>query len=77
MKFLWTTASKNALEEIKEQIIEKYKNKDLSKIKIKFTKKKEFVAVPISILLYPAFNLYINEKLYKTYAFKNKKWKEI
>lgn len=76
MKFLWTTSSQNALKEIKIRIIKQYKIKDQNKIKIKFTKKKEFIAVPIPFFNFPAFSLYINEKFYKTFLLKNKEWEE-
>lgn len=76
MKFIWTTSSKQALEDIKKQIIENHNENKREKIRIKFTKKKWFVAVPIVVFGYPAFDLYINEKYYKNYLFKKNEWKE-
>lgn len=76
MKFLWTTASRNALKEIKKRMSEQHEEKDINRFRLKFTKKKEFTAVPIPYFGYPAFQLYINEKLYATYV-KNKRWRKL
>lgn len=77
MKFLWTTASTNALKEIKKRMIEQHEKNDINRFKLKFTKKKEFLAVPIPYFNYPAFELYVNEKYDCTYVFKNKKWDKL
>ena len=74
MKFLWTTASRNALKEVKERMIEQHEKKDVSKFKLKFTKKKEFLAIPSPWFTCPAFQLFLNQKFYGTYIFKNEKW---
>jgi len=75
MKFLWTTASRKALQKIKERMIDQYENKDINRFKLKFTKKKEFVAVPVTFFGCPAFQLFVNGKEFNTYLFKDKKWK--
>lgn len=58
-------------------MIEQHKNKDINRFKLKFTKKKEFVAVPVPYFGVPAFRLFLNEKEFKTYLFKDKKWQEL
>ena len=77
MKFLWTNASRNVLKEIKKKMIEQHENKDINRFKLKFTKKKEFLAVPLPHFNIPAFNLFINEEIYGTYLFEKNKWREI
>ena len=75
MKFIPTTASSKAIEEIKKRMLEQHENKDISKFRLKFTKKKEFLAVPSLYFGCPAFRLYINNSPFATYIFRNKKWK--
>ena len=75
MKFDWTNSSLNALDEIKKRMIEQYNHKINTRIKVKFTKKKEFLAVPVFTFNIPAFQLFINDKLYGLYLFKNNNWK--
>ena len=77
MKLLWTNSSRNALKKIKEQMIEQHKNNDKSIFRLKFTKKKEFTAIPSPWFTCPAFQLYVNDKLDKVYAvyvFRKNKW---
>lgn len=76
MRFLWTTASKKALEEIKARMIIQHNEKNINRFRLKFTKKKEFLAIPVPFTD-AAFQLFINGKFYKTYFYQNKKWKEI
>jgi len=77
MKFLWTNASRNTLNKIKESMLEQYDKKDINMFKLKFTKKKEFLAIPLPYFDCPAFELYINQKLYSVYVFRNDEWSEI
>jgi len=77
MKFLWTTASRNALAEIKKRMIEQHEKKDINRFKLKFTKKKEFTAIPVPYFGSPAFQLFINEKLHSTYILKKNKWETL
>lgn len=77
MKILITTASRNALKEVKEKMIEQHSKKDMNKFRLKFTKKKEFLAIPSPWFTCPAFQLYINDKLYGVYVFRNEKWQTI
>lgn len=74
MKLMLTTSARNALKEIKEKMLNQYENKDINRFKIKFTKKKEFLAVPFPFD-FPAFQLYLNGKFQNTYFLKNNKWK--
>jgi len=76
MKFLFTTSSRKALKQIKERMIQQYHDKDINKFIIKFTKKKEFIAIPFAYSG-PAFQLFLNNKFYKAYFFKEKKWSEL
>ena len=76
MKFVWTNSSLKVLNIIKNKIIMNYEDKNIIKLNIKITKKKNFLAIPIPNLS-PAFMLYINNKFYKSYFFKNKEWIEI
>ena len=77
MEFNWTKSSTNALNEIKIIMIDQYNKKIDDKIKIKFTKKKEFLAIPMFWLMAPAFQLFINERLYCSYVFRDNKWSKI
>jgi len=77
MKFLWTNASRNALRKIKERMIEQYEKKNVDRFKLKFTKKKEFLAVPSPYFTCPAFRLYVNEKPYGTYLFRDDNWESL
>ena len=77
MKFLWTKSSRNALSEIKKRMIEQHEKGDINRFKLKFTKKKEFLAVPVPYFKYPAFQLYLNENLQNTYVLKKDKWQTL
>lgn len=77
MKLLWTNASRNALKKIKERMIEQHKDNDINRFRLKFTKKKEFLAIPVLYFSSPAFRLYLNDKSYATYLLKKDKWKEL
>jgi len=74
MDFTLTNSSKNVLDKIKEVMIKQFENKDISRYKLKFTKKKEFIAVPFAFTS-PAFRLFINRGFHRTYIFKDNKWK--
>lgn len=56
-------------------MIIQFKENNIHIYKIKFTKKKEFKAVPI-IYSSPAFQLFLNDKFQKSYFFSEGKWKE-
>jgi len=73
MKLILSPSARNALNKIKDQMIKQFEEKDINRFKIKFTKKKEFLAVPIPYTG-PAFQLYINDKFLRTYFFKKGKW---
>lgn len=74
MKFMWTNSSRKALEEIKKRMIQQYGNNDVNRFKLKFTKKKEFLAVPSPYFNCPSFQLFLNGKLHNSYIFRNNKW---
>ncbi|MDD4110164.1 MAG: hypothetical protein PHS54_01270 [Clostridia bacterium] len=76
MNFILTNSSSRALKQIKEKMIEQFEKKDINKFRLKFTKKKEFLAIPVPYTG-PAFQLFINGRFHKTYFFKDKKWKEL
>jgi hypothetical protein len=76
MGIYWTKSSLAVLEEIKEIIINDFKNKNPQKINIKITKKKTLIAVPIPFNK-PAFQLFIQDKFYKSYFLKDNKWEEV
>jgi hypothetical protein len=77
MEFKWTNSSLRILKEIKEEIIKNFKNKNIERKEIKITKKKRFLAIPIPYNN-PAFQLFIGNKFYKSYFFKNNSyWEEI
>ena len=76
MKFEWTNSSSKVLDIIKYRITKNYEDKNIEKINIKITKKKHFLAIPIPSTS-PAFTLYINDKFYKSYFYKDNSWMEI
>lgn len=76
MKLVETTASKKAIKEIKEKIVSMFEDGDYSRFRVKFTKKKEFLVVPIQFNI-PAFRLFLNEKPYKAYYLKGDNWEEL
>jgi hypothetical protein len=76
MNYNWTNQSLKILEQIKKEIIINFKNKEPNKKNRYVTKKKVFVAVPLPYNN-PAFQLYINDKFYRSYFFKNNEWIEI
>lgn len=77
MKFELTRQASNVLNLIKEKMTLNYSKGDFKPIKAKFTKKKYFLAVPIKEFSFPAFKLYINNHLFKSYLFKDNQWKEV
>ena len=76
MRLIITTSSRHAIKKIKTQMILQYENKDVKNFKLKFTKKKTFIAVPIPYTG-PAFQLWINGRNYKTYFYKDEQWQEL
>lgn len=76
MRLTLTNSSNKALQEIKEAMIKQFEEKNVDRFRLKFTKKKEFVAIPIAFTS-PAFQLFINGKFHKTYFLRRKKWDSI
>jgi len=76
MKILWTKAARNALEKVKDQMFMQEGMNDANRFRLKFTKKKEFLAIPISFNRKAGFRLFINEKPYATYFLVDGEWKE-
>lgn len=74
MMFKLTTTSRKALKEIKEKMIAQFENKDINRLVVKFTKKKEFTAIPSPLFKCPAFQLFVNDKFYKTFVCRDGKW---
>ncbi len=74
MKILWTVASRNALKKVKEQMIKQYMENDVNRFRLKFTKKKEFLAIPFSYDKH-GFQLFLNKKFYATYYLTDGEWK--
>jgi hypothetical protein len=76
MNLTLTNSSRKSLKNIQDRMIEQFEKHNTNKYKLKFTKKKEFIAVPFSFN-HPAFQLFVNGKFHKTYFLINKVWKEM
>jgi hypothetical protein len=73
MNFKWTVQSKQIFEELKKEVILNFENKEPTKKIRKFTKKKEFLIIPIPYQS-PAFQLFIDGKFYGSFFYKNNEW---
>jgi len=58
-------------------MLKQYEEGDVNRFKLKFTKKKEFMAVPVPYFNGPSFQLFINDKFYKTYFLHNNRWRGV
>jgi hypothetical protein len=76
VKFKFTNSSEKVLDEIKNRIINNYADKNPKNFKIKYSKKKYFSVVVVPYF-YPAFLLYADGKVIKSYFYKNNKWIEV
>jgi len=76
MKFNETERVKELLDEIKEIVIENFNLKNPNKFTIPYTKKKTLLVIPIPFNS-PAFQLFVNNKFYKSYFMQNNKWSEL
>jgi len=70
MRLFETNSFDRILDDIKKKAEENYKQKNPEKFSVKITKKKEVQVVPFPYTG-PAFQLFINNKFYKSYL-KNK-----
>jgi len=76
MKFNITKRVEELLEEIKAIVIDNFELKQPQKFEIVYTKKKMFLVVPIPFNK-PAFQLFVNDKFYKSYFLKEEGWVEL